>query len=264
MSASRWRYRSAAVLPVPTRPPAARLAGPAGRAPDSATAACGGAARRPPALGEEVGREEAFHEVVDPPIAVAPRRAPGCPASARASRIGADLVRRVASTSRSSPRGADVGGGERAVSSDPVEQLLDEIGVFDEGALRAWPARCTVPGDAIPRQLGGRQRWRGPCCTPRTAIDRGTAGRRSRPAGSRRSAPQDEVVIAAGDLERVELEATPAARPRSGRRRGPAGARAAGARRWRATRKRRAVARSIDRGSGIGRWYQSRSASHPI
>ena len=134
---------------------------------------------------EELGGEEALGEVVDAAVPLAPGQ-PQDPGLGQRLEDGPDLVGRApVPVDRRARR--DVGRRQRTVAADPVEQLLDQRRVLVErGPRRARPG--SVPGDAIPGQLRASARSRAPCCRSRTASASRTAGRRSRLAGSPRSA----------------------------------------------------------------------------
>ncbi len=156
-----------------------------------------------PALREEVRREEPFDEVVDPTVPVPPGQAQD-PRLGQRLEDRADLVRRAPVPV---DRGArlDVGRGQGTVAPDPVEQLLDERGV-DVERVRRVVVPAPVPGDPVPRQLGGRHD--GQALVVGLVQDARAVQVVVRPAAAIAgdAGGQDQVVIAPGDLERVELE----------------------------------------------------------
>ena len=203
-----------------------------------------------PRRGEELRREEALDEVVDAAVAV-PSGQPQDPGLGERLEDGPDRVRRppVPVDGRA---WLDVRGRQRAVAPDAVEQFLDQRCVYVEGARAVLALAEHVPRDAIPGHLRGRDDGQalvvGLVERPRpvqvavgpvtaVAIDPGA---------------QDEVVVATGDVEWIELE-----RPdpvddghHAGRGRGAASAAASGGGAGRGNR--RAVARSRAMGSVTG------------
>ena len=156
-----------------------------------------------PALGQEVHGEEALGQVVDAAVAVASRDPQDAGLRERLQ-DRADLV-------RGAPvpvdRGArlDVGGGEATVPADAVQQLLHERRVLVERAAIV-PGAGTIPGQAVERQLRGGQdaealvvglEQEPPLVQERVRHLAAVAGN---------ACLEDQVVVAAGDLERVELE----------------------------------------------------------
>ena len=152
---------------------------------------------------EEARREEALREVVEAAVALAS-------GDAEDARLGERFEDRPG-LQRGPPVPVDrlaaveVGGGDRAVAPDPLEELHDMVAVVPEDLALVGPAR-PIPGQAMPRQLPGGQdaqalvvglEQEAPvveqvvCPGPPVAPDAGM---------------EHEVVVAAGHLERVELQ----------------------------------------------------------
>ena len=129
---------------------------------------------------------------------------PRMPDSARASRIGPDLVRRAPVPV---DRGArfDVGRGQGAVAADPIEELRHEIGMLQE-RLGLVPGAAAIPVDPIPRQLGGRED--GEALVVGLEQDPLVVEELVGPLAPESGDPrrQQQVVVAPRDVERVELE----------------------------------------------------------
>src|SRR5215207_1387906 len=157
---------------------------------------------RPP-LGEEVGREEPLGEVVQAPVAVAA----GNPEHARQRQRLEDrahLVRR-APVPVDRLTHLDVLGRQRPLLPDPLEQLGDELGVVVELAVPVR-RRIAVPADPVVRQLRRRQQRETlvvGLVQPALAVEQVV---RPLAAVAVDAGGEDEVVVASGDVERVELE----------------------------------------------------------
>src|SRR5215207_6583164 len=157
---------------------------------------------RPP-LGEEVGREEPLGEVVQAPVAVAA----GNPEHARQRQRLEDrahLVRR-APVPVDRLTHLDVLGRQRPLLPDPLEQLGHELGVVVELAVPVR-RRIAVPADPVVRQLRRRQQRETlvvGLVQPALAVEQVV---RPLAAVAVDAGGEDEVVVASGDVERVELE----------------------------------------------------------
>ncbi len=155
------------------------------------------------ALGQQVGREQPLDQVVDAPVAVASGQ-PQDPGLGERLEHRANGVRRAPVPVDGRAR-FDVGRGQRPVSSDPVQQLLDQRGVLVERATVVLDA-IDVPGDPVPGQLCRRDE--------REALVVGLVqlarlvqvGVGPGPAIAGDPRQQQQVVVAPGDLERIELE----------------------------------------------------------
>ena len=152
---------------------------------------------------EQRRREQPLHEVVDPPVAVPAGQAED-PRLGERLQDGADRVGRAPVPVDGGPR-FEIGGRERPVAADPLQELFDERRVLVERpAIVADPVE--VPGDAIPGHLGGRD--------DREALVVGLVEGPGAiqvlvhpvPSVSRHPGQQHEVVVPPGDVERVELE----------------------------------------------------------
>ena len=157
------------------------------------------------ALGEEVGREEPLGEVVEAAVARRAGRSRGCPASASASRTARDLVRR-APVPVDRLAAVEVGGRDRPVAPDPLEELLDVVAVLVERRSASWARAGPVPGEPVPGQLAGRQDAQALVVglEQEAPLVEQAIGPGAPVAGD--AGVEDEVVVAPGDLERVELE----------------------------------------------------------
>ena len=154
-------------------------------------------------VGEEFGREQPFREVVVAAVALPPREAQDAGRSER-------LEDRARAVRRAPPpvdllAGAEIEGAQRPLGPDAAEDLVDEFGVAreDPGLVgRVMP----IPGLAEPGQFVGGQE-----------AEALVVGLEQRPLvveqRLRKRAPvvgdacrQHQVVVAAGHLERVELD----------------------------------------------------------
>ena len=157
--------------------------------------------RRP--LRQQAGGKQPLRQVVDTavPLAAHDRDDPGLRQrlEQRADLVGGPPVPvdRLA--------GCDVGGRERSLVPHPPEELLDQRRVLVE-RLAAMVLVPAIPGDAVPRQLGGRHDREHLV----VRLVQGTVAVeevvRPRPAVAVDAGQEDQVVIATGDLERVELQ----------------------------------------------------------
>ena len=205
------------------------------------------------ALGQELGREEALGEVVDAEVALPPGD-PDDPRPRRGLRGWPGPGSSAASTSRS-PRARPRP--EAGAVRDPgfASTSSSTSGACRSKAPPRWSHVVPVPGQPVPRQLGGRHDRE--LLVVRLVEDavlvQPSLGPFAPVAGDPRQ--EDQVVVAAGDLERVELERPdPVHDPEHALRAGRAATRG-GARRWRRTKNRRATARlRCWTCSGTGRW----------
>ena len=155
------------------------------------------------ALGEEVHGEEALGQVVDAAVAVAPRDPKDAGLGERL-KDRADLV-------RGAPvpvdRGArlDVGGGEPTVPADAVQQFLDERRVLVKRAAIV-PDAGTIPGQAVERQLRGGQDAEALVVGLEQEPPFVQQRVRHLAAVACNACLEDQVVVATGDRERVELQ----------------------------------------------------------
>ena len=155
------------------------------------------------ALGEERGRKEPLGQVVDAPVALAPGERQDAGLRQRLE-DRPDLVGR-APVPVDRRAWLDVGRRQRSLAPDPVEELLDEVGVLVERLLAVTRVE-SVPADPIPRQLAGRQqrealvvRLEQPALLVQQRIG-------PRPLIARDPGGEHEIVVAPGHVERVELE----------------------------------------------------------
>ena len=152
---------------------------------------------------EQAGREEALGEVVVATVALAAGDAEdaglgqGLEDGARLQRRPPVPVDRLAAV--------EVGGGDRAVAPDPLEELGDVVAVVAEGLALVGAAR-PVPGEAVPGQLAGREDAETLVVglEEEAAVVQQVVGPGSPVAGD--AGVEHEVVVAAGHLERVELQ----------------------------------------------------------
>ena len=154
-------------------------------------------------LREQLGREQALREVVQAPVAVAA----GDPEHARKRQRledRADLVRR-APVPVDRLAHLDVSGRQRPLLPDPLEQLGDELGVVVELAVPVR-RRVAVPADPVVGQLRRRQQRQAlvvGLVEPPFPVEQVI---RPLSAVAVDARGEDEVVVAPGDVERVELE----------------------------------------------------------
>ena len=154
-------------------------------------------------LREQLRREQALHQVVDTAVPVAPRQADH-PADRIGLEHGARDVRR-----RPPPvhrRAAlEVERRERPFGADPLEDLRRDIGVLGEDPLLE-PWLVELPRHAVPRQLARRQQRQAlVVCLEELAarVEEILAPGRVVVGDARM---QHEIVIAARDRQRVELD----------------------------------------------------------
>ncbi len=152
---------------------------------------------------EQAGREEAFGKVVEAAVAFAARDAEDAGLGQRLE-DGPRLQRRPP-VPVDRLAAVEVGSGDGAVAPDPVEELGDVVAVVAEGLALVGTA-CAVPGEAVPWQLAGREDAETLVVglEEEAAVVQQVLGPRSPVAGDARV--EHEVVVAAGHLERVELE----------------------------------------------------------
>ena len=153
--------------------------------------------------GQELRREEPLREVVDAAVALAAgdRQDAGL---AQRLQDRADLVGGAPVPVDGRTR-LNVRGAQRAALADPLQQLLDQWGMLVEGTSRVALV-VEVPRQPVPGQLrGGHQRQHLVVRLVQDAIAVqeviGPVPPITRDAGEER-----QVVVAAGDLEGVELE----------------------------------------------------------
>ena len=156
-----------------------------------------------PAGRQQVGREEPLRKVIDPPAAGAPGESKDAGLSEgfedRSDLVGGAPVPVDRRT------GLDVGGRQRPVRANPPEQLLDQGRVLLKGAA-AVNRLGQVPGDPVPGELSSGED-REPIIV-RLEKDSILVQEPIRPGALVASDPggKGEVVIAAGHIQRVELE----------------------------------------------------------
>ena len=200
--------------------------------------------RRP--LGEEVGREQPLDQVVDPAVAVPPCD-PEDPGLGERLEDRAHLVRR-APVPVDRGAGRDVGRRQVPVRPDPLEELLDERRVLVEDAAGLLGA-VEIPRDPEEGQVGRRDDAEALVVglVEDALLVEERVGQLA--AVARNAGEENEVVVPAGDLERIELDrAEPLEDGQDPSR--PGGRDRGGARKWRSARNRRAVSGVIVEGRG--------------
>ena len=196
---------------------------------------------------EQLRREQPLHQVVDAPVALAPRQPEHAAHRVRLEHGARDVRRRPEPVDRRPA--LEVERRERPLRADPLEDLRRDLGVLGEDALLE-PRRVQPPRHAVPRQLARRQQ------------------REALVVRLEQLAPHIEELLAPGRVvvgdARVQHESwlrpatdsgsnwtEPSRRNTSSTASGPPSRDRAGASRWRATRKRRAASAETSTGGTL-------------